>query len=184
VEDIGLESVGISPDHKGIPVDRYLRAGERLWAVGDVTGQWMLTHVGEYQGDVVASNILHPNRPANYEAVPRVVYTDPQAAGVGDNEGAFRATARVADLPKAATYSHAYASWRGFVTLVSDGQRLTGAYALGPEAGEWMQQATLAVRAHVTLDVLVDTIRPFPTFSGIFDPALKALTQQIRATGN
>lgn len=184
VEDIGLESVGIIPDPKGVPVDSYLRAGERLWAVGDVTGQWMLTHVGEYEGDVVASNIAKRARPANYEAVPRVVYTDPQAAAVGDIDGSFRGSARVADLPKTATYTHAYARSRGFLTLVSDGVRLTGAYALGPEAGEWLQQATLAVRGRVPIEVLIDTIRPFPTFTGVFDPALKALTQQIRRAGD
>ena len=62
---------------------RSLRAGERLWAIGDVNGIWLLTHVGKYQGDVVAANILGEPRPANYEAVPRVVFTDPQAAAVG-----------------------------------------------------------------------------------------------------
>jgi len=69
-------------------------------------------------------------------------------------------------VPKTATYTHAYAESNGFLTLLSDGERLTGAYALGPEAGEWMQQATLAIRAHVALDVLSDTIQPFPSFSG------------------
>ena len=71
VEGIGLESVGIAVDPKGIPVDEYLRAGDRLWAIGDVNGIWPLTHVGEYEGDVVAANIAGERRPANYEAVPR-----------------------------------------------------------------------------------------------------------------
>ena len=74
-------------------------------------------------------------------------------------------------MPKTATYTHAYAESNGFLTLLSDGERLTGAYALGPEAGEWLQQATLAIRAHVPLDVLGDTIQPFPSFSGIYDEA-------------
>ena len=73
-------------DGHGIPVDAHLRAGERLWAIGDVTGIWQLTHVGKYQGEVVAANILGEPREANYEAVPRVVYTDPQAAAVGAAE--------------------------------------------------------------------------------------------------
>jgi dihydrolipoamide dehydrogenase len=88
----------------------------------------------------------------------------------------------VSEVPKTATYTRAYAQDDGFLTLVSDGERLTGAYALGPEAGEWLQQATLAIRAHVPLDVLADTIQPFPTFSEIYVAALKALRAQIPAT--
>ena len=156
-----------------------MRAGERLWAIGDVTGIWPLTHVGEYEGDVVAANIAGDARPANYEAVPRVTYTDPQAAAVGATEAEYSATAPVSEVPKTATYTHAYAESNGFLTLLSDGERLTGAYALGPEAGEWMQQATLAIRAHVPLKVLSDTIQPFPSFSGIYDAAVMALLMEI-----
>jgi pyruvate/2-oxoglutarate dehydrogenase complex dihydrolipoamide dehydrogenase (E3) component len=121
---------------------RGLRAGERLWAIGDVTGLWLLTHVGKYQGEVVAANILGELREAHYEAVPGVVYTDP-------------------------------------LTLLSDGERLTGAYAVGPEAGEWLRQATLAIRARVPLSVLRDTIQPFPAFTEIYVDALKALHATI-----
>ena len=179
VEGIGLETVGVEPDPRGIRVDDHMRAGDRLWAIGDVTGIWPLTHVGEYQGDVVAANITGRDWPANYEAVPRVTYTDPQAAAVGAIDGAYSGTALVSEVPKAATYTHAYAESNGFLTLLSDGMRLTGAYALGPEAGEWMQQATLAIRAHIPLEVLIDTIQPFPSFSGIYDTALMALLMQI-----
>jgi dihydrolipoamide dehydrogenase len=179
VEGIGLETVGVEANPKGIQVDEYLRAGERLWAIGDVTGVWPLTHVGEYEGDVVAANIAGESHPANYEAVPRVTYTDPQAAAVGATEAPYSATAPVSDVPKTATYTHAYAESNGFMTLLSDGERLTGAYALGPEAGEWLQQATLAIRAHVPLDVLGDTIQPFPSFSGIYDTAVMALRMEV-----
>jgi dihydrolipoamide dehydrogenase len=179
VDGIGLETVGIEPDPAGIPVDAHLRAGERLWAIGDVNGRWPLTHVGKYEGDVVAANLLGEPRAADYEAVPRVVYTDPQAAAVGAEEGRFSATAPLNELPKTETYTRAYAESNGFLTLVSDGRRLTGAYALGPEAGEWLQQATLAIRARVPLDVLSDTIQPFPTFSEIYVAALKALRGEI-----
>ncbi len=179
VAGIGLETVGVEADPRGIHVDEYLRAGERLWAIGDVTGIWPLTHVGEYEGDVVAANIAGDRYPANYEAVPRVTYTDPQAAAVGATEAEYSATAPVSEVPKTATYTHAYAESTGFLTLLSDGERLTGAYAVGPEAGEWLQQATLAIRAHVPLDVLGDTIQPFPSFSGIYDTAVKALRMQI-----
>jgi pyruvate/2-oxoglutarate dehydrogenase complex dihydrolipoamide dehydrogenase (E3) component len=176
---IGLETVGIDTDGQGIPVDAHLRAGARLWAVGDVTGIWPLTHVGKYQGDVVAANILGQPREANYDAVPRVTYTDPQAGAVGAVEARYSGTADVSEVPKTATYTRAYADSNGFLTLLSDGERLTGAYALGPEAGEWLQQATLAIRARVPLDVLRDTIQPFPTFSEIYIVALKALDAEI-----
>jgi pyruvate/2-oxoglutarate dehydrogenase complex dihydrolipoamide dehydrogenase (E3) component len=179
VEGIGLETVGITADTRGIPVDARMRAGERLWAIGDVTGIWQLTHVGEYQGEVVASNILGERREVHYEAVPRVTYTDPQAAAVGATEADFRATAQLSEVAKTATYTHAYAETNGFLTLLSDGERLTGAYALGPEAGEWLQQATVAIRARVALEVLRDTIQPFPSFSEIHAAALKTLRHEI-----
>jgi dihydrolipoamide dehydrogenase len=178
VEGIGLETVGLTADAHGIPVDDRMRAGERLWAIGDVTGLWPFTHVGKYQGEVMAANILGRPRSACYEAVPRVVYTGPQAAAVGATTGRFTASARITEVAKAATYSRNYAESNGFLTLISDGQRLTGAYALGPEAGEWLQQATLAIRARVPLDVLRDTIQPFPTFSEIFAEALHALSRE------
>ncbi len=136
VAHIGLETVGIAPDPRGIRVDERGCAGDRLWAIGDVTGTWPLTHVGKYEGDVVAANIL--------------------------------------GTPRTATYTDEYEG-SGFLTLVSDGERLTGAYALGPEAGEWLQQATLAIRAGVPLDVLRDTIQPFPTFSEAYLSALQQL---------
>jgi dihydrolipoamide dehydrogenase len=183
VDGIGLETVGVEADGHGVPVDSRLRAGERLWAVGDITGIWQLTHVGKYQGDVVAANILGEPREADYDAVPRVVFTDPQAASAGATEGRFSGTARLSELPKTETYTQAYAESNGFLTLLGDGARLTGAYALGPEAGEWLQQATLAIRARVQLEVLRDTIQPFPTFSEVYAGALKELTEQVAAAG-
>ena len=183
VEGIGLETVGVQAGPQGIGVDAQLRAGERLWAIGDVTGIRLLTHVGKYQGEVAAANILGEPREASYEAVPDVVYTDPQAAAVGATEAEFSATALVSEVAKTATYTHAYAKSNGFLTLLSDGERLTGAYALGPEAGEWLQQATLAIRARVPLGVLRDVIQPFPTFSEIYVAALKALHGAVLAAG-
>jgi pyruvate/2-oxoglutarate dehydrogenase complex dihydrolipoamide dehydrogenase (E3) component len=177
----GLDTVGVTAGRQGITVDAHLRAGERLWAVGDVTGVRLLTHVGKYQGEVVASNILGESREAHYEAIPDVVYTDPQAASVGASEAPFSATVPVSEVAKMATYTHAYAESKGFLTLLSDGETLTGAYALGPDAGEWMQQATLAIRAQVPLTVLRDVIQPFPTFSEIYVAGLKALRGQIAA---
>ena len=181
VRGIGLETVGIEPDAHGVPVDEHLRVRENLWAIGDVTGIWPLTHVGKYQGRVVAANILGEPRTANYEAVPRVTYTDPQAAAVGAPSDRFSATVPVSQVAKTATYTRQYADHNGFLTLVSDGDRLTGAFALGPEAGEWLQQATLAIRARVPLDVLADTIQPFPTFSEICLETTRMLRTQVAA---
>jgi dihydrolipoamide dehydrogenase len=181
VHGIGLETVGIEPDPHGVHVDQRMRAGERLWAIGDVTGIFPLTHVGKYQGRVVAANLTGGSREANYDAVPRVTYTDPAAGAVGTTEARFSGTALVAEVAKTATYTRAYADSNGFLTLLGDGERVTGAYALGPEAGEWLQQATLAIRARVPLDVLMDTIQPFPTFSEVYLQALKALSADIAA---
>ncbi|MGE5637033.1 MAG: dihydrolipoyl dehydrogenase family protein [Nocardioidaceae bacterium] len=181
VEDLGLESVGIEPGESGIEVDARMSAAEGVWAIGDVTGIWPLTHVGKYQARIAAANILGNRREASYDAVPRVVFTDPQAAAVGEPKGELSATVPVSEVPRTATYTRSYADRPGFLTLVSDGRRLTGAYALGPEAGEWLQQATLAIRAGVPLEVMNDTIQPFPTFSEIFLHALTELTASVPA---
>ena len=130
---------------------------------------------------MVAANILGEPREAHYDAIPDVVYTDPQAASVGATEAPFSATVPVSDVAKTATYTHDYARSNGFLTLLSDGDRLTGASALGPEAGEWLQQATLAIRARVPLPLLRDVIQPFPTFSEIYVAALKDLHSQVTA---
>ena len=181
VAGIGLETVGIEANPHGIAVDDRMSAGDGLWAIGDVTGQWNLTHVGEYHGRVVAANIQGRPRTINYDAVPRVVFTDPQAAAVGAAEGAYTSTIQLSGVPRTATYTRAYDTTPGFLTLVSDGTRLTGAYALGPEAGEWLQQATVAIRAKVPLDVMLDVIQPVPTFSESFLHALRDLDKQIRS---
>jgi pyruvate/2-oxoglutarate dehydrogenase complex dihydrolipoamide dehydrogenase (E3) component len=173
--DVGLDSVGIEPGEKGIGVDERMSAGDGVWAIGDVTGIWPLTHVGKYQGRVAAANILGKDRRASYDAVPRTVFTYPQAASVGEGEGRVTATVELKSMPKTRTYLRPYDEYPGFATLVSDGERLTGAYALGPEAAEWLQQATLAIRARVPLDVLRDTIQPYPTFSEVFLNGLREL---------
>ena len=110
-----------------------------------------------------------------------MVYTDPEAASVGMSEAQFSATVPLSEVARTATYTHAYAESKWFMTLLSDGERLTGAYALGPAAGEWLQQATLAIRARIPLDVLRDVIQPFPTFSEIYVDALKALRAQVKS---
>ena len=137
------------------PVDAHLRAGERLWAIGDVTGIWPLTHVGKYQGDVVAANIL--GRAARGQLRGRAARDLHRSAGRGgrrDRGRVQRDRPARRRSPRPPPTRARTPSRNGFLTLLSDGERLTGAYALGPEAGEWLQQATLAIRAHVPLDVL------------------------------
>ena len=181
VNDLGLEHVGIEPTPRGVAVDARMSAGEAVWAIGDVTGIWPLTYVGKYHGRIAAANILGEHREADYSAVPRVVFTHPQAAAVGETDGSLTATISLSAVPKTATYLRAWDEHPGFLTLISDGEVLTGAYGLGPEAGEWMQQATVAIRARVPLDVLSDTIQPFPTFSEAFHFALTELTSRVPA---
>jgi pyruvate/2-oxoglutarate dehydrogenase complex dihydrolipoamide dehydrogenase (E3) component len=179
VGGLGLENVGAEPGERGeVQVDARMSAGDGLWAIGDVTGVWPLTYMGKYQGRVAAANILGGNREAHYDAVPRVVFTDPQAAAVGAAEGELTATVPLSTVPRTSTYTREYADRPGFMTLVSDGERLTGAYALGPEAGEWLQQATVAIRAGVPLEVMDDVIQPFPTFSEAFLDTVGELRQK------
>ena len=175
VDGIGLEAVGVTADHRGVPVDDRMRVADGVWAVGDVTGILMFTHVGKYQGRVAAADMLGRAARADYSAVPRVVFTDPQAAAVGAVDGPRTGTASMREVPRAYTYERPLER-PGYLTLVSDGEVLTGAHAAGPEAGEWLGQATLAIRARVPLDVLRDTIQPFPTFSEIYVRALEELT--------
>ena len=153
-----------------------MRVGERLWVIGDVTGVWPLTHVGEYEGDVVAENIAR--RSASRELRGRPTRHLHRSAGGVLLERSkarvqrYRSHSRRLRIPPPTRTPTP--SRPGLLTLLNYGERLTGAYALGPEAGEWLQQATLAIRAHVPLEVLGDTIQPFPSFSGIYDAAVMA----------
>ena len=175
-EGIGLETLGIEPLKGAVEVDERMSAGPNLWAIGDVTNIWPLTYVGKYQGRIAAANILGHEARANYDAVPRVVFTDPQTASVGEAEGPVTVTVSLDSVPRMSTYYRDYEGV-GFLTLISDGERLTGAYALGPEAGEWLGQATLAIRARVPIEVFKDTIQPFPTFSEIYLHAVQELAK-------
>ena len=176
------ESLGVETGERGeIPVDSRMNAGDRLWAVGDCCGVWPLTYVAKYQARVAATNILGEERHADYSAVPRVVFTDPQAAAVGEAEDKLSATIDLASVPRTSTYMREYTAKPGHLTLLSDGERITGAHALGPEAGEWLQQATLAIRARVPLDTVADVIQPFPTFSEAFLHTLMELSAKARA---
>jgi pyruvate/2-oxoglutarate dehydrogenase complex dihydrolipoamide dehydrogenase (E3) component len=176
VDGIGLDRIGLQPGENGeLEVDERLRVSEGVWAIGDVTGVMPFTHVGKYQARIAAADILGRDARADYRAVPRVVFTDPQVAAVGKPEGENEGTAELSSVARTSTYTREYAERPGFMTLFSDGKVLTGAVAVGPEAGEWLQQATLAIRAGTPIEVLRDVIQPFPTFSEVFVSALADL---------
>jgi pyruvate/2-oxoglutarate dehydrogenase complex dihydrolipoamide dehydrogenase (E3) component len=171
--ELGLENAGVRTDERGnVQVDERLRAAEGVWAVGDVTGIYPFTHVGKYQARIVVDDIAGRPARADYRAVPRVVFTDPQVAAVGETDGPRTGTNSLQSISRTSTYTREYEEMEGFLTLFADDVKLVGAVAVGPEAGEWLGQATLAVRAGVPVDLLRDTIQPFPTFSEAFVNAL------------
>jgi pyruvate/2-oxoglutarate dehydrogenase complex dihydrolipoamide dehydrogenase (E3) component len=177
VDGMALERLGIEIGKQGIVVDECLAAAENVWAIGDVTGVSLFTHVAKYQARVAASNVSGVRRAADYRAVPAVVFTDPQVAQVGsvEGDGLVSASWEVNRTSRSSTYERP--KRKGFVKLFADPARrvLVGAVAVGPEAGEWLQQATLAIRAEVPVDVLRDTIQPFPTFSEAISFAVRDL---------
>jgi pyruvate/2-oxoglutarate dehydrogenase complex dihydrolipoamide dehydrogenase (E3) component len=184
VRNLGLESIGLDPESGRVEVDEQLRSrtADNVWAIGDVTGVALFTHVGKYQARIAAAVMLGRDARADYRALPRVTFCDPQVAGAGMTEdqaaekGIEVATGRadIGSVARTSTYTRDYDTLPGFLKVIADRSRgvLVGAYAVGPEAGEWLQQATLAIRAEVPVAVLRDTIQPFPTFSEIFVNAL------------
>lgn len=171
--ELGLENAGVKTDDRGnVQVDERLRAAEGVWAVGDVTGIFPFTHVGKYQARIAVADIAGRPARADYRAVPRVVFTDPQVAAVGATDGDRMGTNSLQSISRTSTYTREYEQIEGFLTLFADDTKLTGAVAVGPDAGEWLGQATLAVRAGVPVELLRDVIQPFPTFSEAFVNAL------------
>ena len=180
VDGLGLETLGIEVTRRGVTVDERLRAGDGVWAIGDVSGVGQLTHLGKYQARVAASNIAGIDRVADYRAIPGAVFTDPQVASVGTTDGDGVVTASFTiDGGRLSTYERPRRP--GLVKLAADASRrvLVGAVAVGPEAGEWLGQLTLAVRAETPLDVLLDTIQPYPTFSEAIFAALLELESAL-----
>jgi pyruvate/2-oxoglutarate dehydrogenase complex dihydrolipoamide dehydrogenase (E3) component len=182
-QGLNLESAGIEPGRRGIHVDERLRAGDGVWAIGDCTGGLMFTHNGKYQGRVAVSNILGRERKADYRAIPRVVFTNPEIAAVGFTEDAAREqgldiASAVIELPTSIARPYTYEQDpRGTLGVIVDRGRnvLVGAWALAPLASEWIHQAALAIRAEVPLDVLQDTVAQFPSYSEGYLAALREL---------
>jgi pyruvate/2-oxoglutarate dehydrogenase complex dihydrolipoamide dehydrogenase (E3) component len=176
VRGIGLEQLGVEITGRGVTVDERMRAADGVWALGDAAGVALLTHVGKYQARVAAANIAGRDAVADYRAIPAAVFTDPQVASVGRLDGEDVVTARY-DIVGGRLSTYERPRRPGFVKLAADPAHrvLVGAVAVGPEAGEWMGQLTLAVRAEVPIDVLLDTIQPYPTFSEAIFNALREL---------
>jgi pyruvate/2-oxoglutarate dehydrogenase complex dihydrolipoamide dehydrogenase (E3) component len=171
VEGLGLEQLGVEITRRGIEVDDRLRAADDVWAIGDVNGIAQFTHVGKYQARVAAADLCRQRVRADYRAIPAGVFTDPEVATVGKTDGDGLVTARIEldSVPRLSTYEKPARS--GFLRLFADPQKevLVGAVAVGPQAAEWLGQLTLAIRAAVPLETLLDTIQPYPTFSeGVF----------------
>jgi pyruvate/2-oxoglutarate dehydrogenase complex dihydrolipoamide dehydrogenase (E3) component len=183
VDGLGLEQLDVELTKTGISVDERMRAGEGVWAIGDPTGVALLTHVGKYQARVAAANIAGRDYVTDYRAIPASVFTDPQVATVGNmnGEGRVAATFRI-EGGRLSTYERPRRP--GLLKLAADPDRrmVVGAVAVGPEAGEWIGQLTLAVRAEVPIDVLLDTIQPYPTFSEAIFSALQELDSRLRPT--
>ncbi len=147
--DLGLEQLGVTIGPRGIAVDERLRAAENVWAIGDVNGVALFTHIGKYQARIAAADLHGRTVKADYRAIPAGIFTDPEVATVGRIEGDGLVSARweLTSTPRLATYERPKRD--GFVRIFADpGQRvLVGAVAVGPLAAEWLGQLTLAVRS-------------------------------------
>ena len=163
----GFEQLGVTIGKPGIDVDDRMRAADGVWAIGDVNGIAMFTHVGKYQARVAAADMAGSPARADHRAIPAVTFTDPQVASVGRTTGEGLVTGERAIDSVSRTSTYERPKRPGFLKLVADPARgvLVGAVAVGPEAGEWLGQLTLAVRAEVPVEMLRDTIQPYPTFS-------------------
>jgi pyruvate/2-oxoglutarate dehydrogenase complex dihydrolipoamide dehydrogenase (E3) component len=186
--DLGLETLGITVQENGaVSVDDHCRVQgqEHVWAAGDLTGIAPYTHGADYQGRIVADNLLGGSATADYTAIPRVIYTDPPLAGVGLTERQARAkgldvvvaTTDLQELARSSTDGSA----GGRLVLVADRERgvLVGAGATGACADDWISEASVAIRAQVPVRVLADVVHPFPTNAQAYEVPLRELARQV-----
>lgn len=180
---LAVETVGLDPAAPAVPTDGQMRAAEGLWAVGDITGRGAFTHVSMYQAEIAVRDILgRPGPDADYRALPRVTFTDPEIAAVGLTERQARERGlRVATsvLPLASStrgWIHGPGG-DGFIKLVEDTDRgvLVGATSAGPAGGEVLYGLNVAVHAEVPVDRLRHMIYTYPTFHRAVGAALGAL---------
>ncbi|GAA4381079.1 NAD(P)/FAD-dependent oxidoreductase [Nocardioides caricicola] len=183
LDDLGLETVGLDPTARTIPVDEWLRAGEKLWAIGDVTGHGAFTHMSMYQSAIALRDVLEQGgEPARYHAVPHVTFTDPEVAGVGMTEQAARdaglnVRTGSTDLAQSSRgFTHGPGG-HGLVKVVEDADRgvLVGATVVGPAGGEILGFLAVAVHAEVPVATLRTMIYAYPTFHRAIESALADL---------
>jgi pyruvate/2-oxoglutarate dehydrogenase complex dihydrolipoamide dehydrogenase (E3) component len=181
VQGLGLEVLGVSIGDRGIVVDARMRAAENVWAIGDVTGIALFTHVGKYQARVAAGDMTGLDRTADYRAIPAGIFTDPEVGTVGRTDDDVHVSARWELTAGGRLSTYERPKRDGFVRLFADPQEriLTGALTVGPQAAEWLGQLTLAVRTATPIDVLLDTIQPYPTFSEAIFFALRDLADHL-----
>ena len=181
--DIGLDTVGLDPSARSVETDERMRAGERLWAVGDITGKGAFTHMSMYQSDVALRDILgRDGHPAEYHAVPRVTFTDPEVGSVGMTEQQARdagldVAVGVAPLEESTRgWIHA-AGGAGVIKLVEDhtAGHLVGATAVGPTGGEMLSMLATAVHARIPTATLRSMPYAYPTFHRAVETALADL---------
>ncbi len=182
---LGVDAVGIDPSGRGLPVDEHLRAGEGIWAVGDVTGVAGFTHVAVYQGRIAAADILgQDHEPADYTAVPRVTFTDPEVASVGisEREAHERGLEVRVGLTKTVgstrAYIHGPGAEYGVTKVIVDAASgaVLGASTMGPSAGEIIGIFLLAVRERLSANALRELIYPYPTFLRGVEPAIREVS--------
>jgi pyruvate/2-oxoglutarate dehydrogenase complex dihydrolipoamide dehydrogenase (E3) component len=179
--DLGLDTVGLDPSARVVEVDEAMRAGDGLWAIGDVTGKGAFTHISMYQSAVCARDILDQDGPAaDYRAVPRVTFTDPEVGSVGMTEKQARdagLNVRVGRTDLASSTRGWIARAQGLIKLVEDADRgvLVGATAVAPAGGEMLGMLTTAVHAEVPTDTLRSMIYAYPTLHRALETALQDL---------
>ncbi|GAB3400962.1 dihydrolipoyl dehydrogenase family protein [Flindersiella endophytica] len=184
LELLGLETVDLDPKVRALAVDERLQAGDKLWAVGDVTGHGAFTHVAMYQAGIAARSILgEEGPPAEYHAVPRVTFTDPEVGSVGLTEAqaldeGLEIEVGVAEIPSSARGWIHKAGNDGVIKLVADAERgvLVGATSAGPMGGEVLSALVVAVHAEVPVERLRQMIYAYPTFHRAIEDALRDLS--------
>jgi pyruvate/2-oxoglutarate dehydrogenase complex dihydrolipoamide dehydrogenase (E3) component len=179
--DLGLEHVGLDPSARAVEVDERMRAGDGLWAIGDITGKGAFTHMSMYQAAIAVRDILgQPGPVASYRAVPRVTFTDPEVGSVGMTEQQARDAGldvRVGLTDLASSTRGWIARSEGLIKLVEDADRgvLVGATSVGPAGGEVLSMLTTAVHAEVPTDTLRSMVYAYPTFHRAVEAALGEL---------